>query len=120
MNKKTITLVLGLSMLFSLDAMAEDDVTIRVMEMNEQSKESVLQMIALPEKASTHSQEKLKQTNRVRETERVNADNTENEEMAKEREQEMEEKRNEAEDAHEEQAHEEQAQENRPEPGAGQ
>jgi len=122
MNKLTVIVALGLGLSMPLSAMAEDveDVTIRVMEMSEQTKESVLQMIALPDQASDIAREKIKQAERNRVQERVNEDNDENEEMDKERERAMEEMRTELESEIEDRIQEnEQTQESRPTPNAG-
>jgi len=120
--KKLTVVVLGLGLVLPLTTMAADaeDVTIRVMEMNEQTKESVLQMIALPDQASEVAREKIKQAERNRVQERLNEDNEENEEMNKERERAMEEMRTELESELEDRIQEsEQSQDGRPNPNTG-
>jgi len=79
MKKLTVVIVLGLGLSFPLGAIAspDDEVTIRVMEMHEYSKESVMQIIELPVVALEHG----KQVNRERVREREGEDGHDNADM---------------------------------------
>jgi len=128
-NKFTAVLLIGLGMLVSTAGMASDDeVTIRVMEMHENTKESVMQMIALPDSAGDTARLKTKSKDRTRETIRVEDENqqiremeqTREREMEQENERDMDEIQNEVENSHEDVSQEsEQAEENQQNPGNG-
>lgn len=72
MNKLTLAVVLGLGLTLPLGAMAstDEEVTIRVMQMNENSSDNVTRYIKLPDVASDEAKEQAQFQNheRVRET----------------------------------------------------
>ena len=67
---KTILITLGMALSLSVMASPDDDVTIRMMEVNEQSTEAVTSYIELPEaaaeRAKEHAAEGLEAANRNR------------------------------------------------------
>ncbi|HEY9050349.1 MAG TPA: hypothetical protein VIQ03_02320 [Gammaproteobacteria bacterium] len=69
MNKLTLAVVLGMGMSLPLGAMAstDEEVTIRVMQMNENSSENVTRYIELPDAASDEAQEQAQSSDRNRE-----------------------------------------------------
>lgn len=69
MNKLTLAVVLGLGMSLPLGAMAstDEEVTIRVMQMNENSSDNVTRYIELPDAASDQAQEQAQSRDRNRE-----------------------------------------------------
>lgn len=71
MKKLSIVTALTLGLSLPLSAMADDDVTIRVMEMNEVSSDAVMQQIELPDAASDEAAENgepgLRERERIRE-----------------------------------------------------
>ncbi len=95
MSKLTVALMLGLGLSLPLGAMAspDDEVTIRVMQMNEKSADKVMRFIELPDAASEEAKEQAQNRERVRERIRENQhdpeDATQEQIMEQEREQEM-------------------------------
>lgn len=95
MNKLTVAMVLGLGMSLPLGVMAspDDEVTIRVMQMNEESSDKIMRFIELPDAASDEAKEQAQNRERVRERVRENQhdpeDTTQEQIMEQEREQDM-------------------------------
>ena len=95
---KAILLALGMSLSFTVMASPDDEVTIRVMEMNENSNEHVMRDIELPEaasdKAREHAEDGLATANerrdRNREREHDGDDDNDDNDADHEREGEME------------------------------
>lgn len=78
MKKLTLSIALGLGLSLPFAAMAADDeVTIRVMEMNESSVQAVMQEIQLPDAASDQAQENNQQANREQQRNREMHENGE-------------------------------------------
>ena len=67
MKKLNVAIALSLGMSLPFGVMADDDVTIRVMEMNEISSDAVMQQIQLPDAASEQALENGQPGNRARE-----------------------------------------------------
>ena len=94
MSKLTVAVILGLGMLLPLSAMAgsDDEVTIRVMHMNENTSEKVLRYIELPDAASDEADEQAQSRDRnrerVRERENQNDPDPESQEALMEQERE--------------------------------